>query len=293
MKKRITPFILTVVMMYAMAANATAYDEANWFVSVDIQQVRTKVLPLLPDRNESYQIANTMPEEAQTITLYGHSEVEDDVSMAVTGTFASFSFSDFLNAQLLRMGEQGKVSLYETTPYQDSLIEQYVFEEKRGDVSIYSAKVNNNLLILSLHQQEVKNWIDQKYSMYDLKNTGLVSLLVNVESAMAKVGADLKDHEGPFQSTLFKKIVQFSASVYESGDQLSLEASLGTADADSAKQMEQVINGLIAMNALSDIDKDKPVLAALMAGLNISNHGHELLISTGLPFALLSEIDVD
>ena len=91
MKKRITQLMFTMVMMYAMAANATAYDEANWFITIDVEQVRTKVLPLIPKSKEQVVLAQVVPHEVHNITMYGHSEAEDDLSLAVTGQFAGFS----------------------------------------------------------------------------------------------------------------------------------------------------------------------------------------------------------
>jgi len=293
MKKRITQLMFTMVMMYAMAANATAYDEANWFITIDVEQVRTKVLPLIPKSKEQVVLAQVVPHEVHNITMYGHSEAEDDLSLAVTGQFAGFSFNDHLQDQLLLLEQSDAILLDETESHRGRVIERYRIKEKQGDVGIYVAKVTDSLMVLSLQKAEVRNWIDQKYHMQDLSNNGLVSLLVNVESAMAKMGADLQAHQSPFQSTVFNKIAQFSASIYEAGDQLGLEAAVATADEASAKQMEQVLNGLIAMQALSEMNHDKPVLAALMAELMISNHGNELLITTALPFALLAEIDVD
>ena len=56
MKKTLTTLTLTVLFVWSAASQATAYDEANWYVSIDVQQVREKIVPLLPkeatDKND-------------------------------------------------------------------------------------------------------------------------------------------------------------------------------------------------------------------------------------------------
>jgi hypothetical protein len=296
MKKTLT--ILTLLFAWSASLQATAYDEANWYVSIDVQQVREKIVPLLPpngDNKYEFSVEQHVPEAVQQITLYGHSEAEDDLSVAINGDFASFSLNEYLIGLMSQVENTDEVSLtlYNTESYGGSVVEHYKVSGDDESKSFYSAIINDQTLVLSFEQQEVKNWIDNRYATHTLRSSGLVSLLVNIESAMAHMGADLKNTQNSFNSAVFQKITQFSASVYESGDSLTIESALATADEATAKQLEQVINGLVAMNALSNMDQDKPALDALVSALQITQQGQDLLLTTALPYALLPEINVD
>ena len=298
MKKTLTTLTLTVLFVWSAASQATAYDEANWYVSIDVQQVREKIVPLLPtdgDAKYEFSLEQHIPKEVQQITLYGHSEAEDDLSMAINGDFTSFSLNEHLIGLMNQVDADEEISLtlYNTENYAGSVVEQYTISGDDKSKSFYSAVIDGQTLVLSFAEQEVKNWIDNRYATHTLRSSGLVSLLVNTESAMAHMGADLKNTQKSFNSAVFQKITQFSASVYESGDSLTIESALATADEATAKQLEQVINGLVAMNALSNLDQDKPALNALASALVISQQGQDLLITTALPYALLPELDID
>jgi hypothetical protein len=298
MKKTLSILTLTVLFVWSTTSQATAYDEANWYVSIDVQQVREKIAPLLPKEasaNNDFSIEEHLPQEVQQITLYGHSEAEDDLSVAINGDFASFSLNEYLIGLMNQVDDHEEVSLtlYNTETYGGSVVEQYTVSGDGKSKSFYSTVINGQTLILSFEEQEVKNWIDNRYATHELSSSGLVSLLVNIESAMAHMGADLKNTQKSFNSAMFQKITQFSASVYETGDSLTIESALATADEATAKQLQQVINGLVAMNALSNLDQDKPALNALASALEISQQGNDLLITTSLPYALLPELDID
>ncbi len=299
MKKTLTTLTLTIILMCSFKTQASAYDEANWYITVDVAQVTSKIVPLLPKPKANkveFSVSEHLPQGLEQITLYGHSGVKDDLALAVTGDFTDFALNDYLN-KLMYLAEghdKADVSLFATEGYKGRSVEEYRISDGNESKSFFSSKISNELLVLSFEQSEVKNWIDNRYSTYELKNSGMVSVLVNIESAMAHMGADLKSHrkgkDAPFNSAVFKKITQFSASVFESGNDLAVDAALSTADDATAKQLEQVINGLVAMNALSNLDQDNQALSALLGSLKITNHGSDLLISAQLPYDLLSEL---
>ncbi|MFC3194911.1 hypothetical protein ACFODZ_11735 [Marinicella sediminis] len=298
MKKTLTTLTLMITLSWSFTSQATAYDEANWYVSIDVQQVRDKIVPLLPHNEpeqHEFSVAHHLPQEVHQVTLYGHSEAENDLSMAIKGDFARFSLNEYLLGLLYMVDDKEDVSLalFDSEAHGGSVVEHYQISGDNETKSFYSAIINEQTLVLSFDQQEVKNWIDKKYASHDLNSSGLVSLLVNIESAMAHMGADLASNQKSFNSAVFKKITQFSASVYETGDSLTIESALTTADEATARQLEQVINGLVAMNALSNLDQDKPALNALASALQISQQGQDLLITTALPYALIPEINID
>lgn len=295
MKKTLT--LMTLLLVSTFRSQASSYDEANWYLSVDVAQIKEKVLPLLPKETQpqdDFSLRDHLPQEVQKITLYGHTEKEDDVSVVLTGDFAAFSLNQYITDTVLQFKDESPITLTESIAHGGTVIDRFTADPKHGgDVEFFSARLNNQMLVISLDQSEVKNWIDQRYNPAELYQSDLISLLVNVESAMGKLGVDLSDHKRPFQSEMFTKVTQFSAAAYESGADLSIDLVLSTSDDATATQLVQVAQGLVAMNALSGATQEKPVLTTLLNGINISQQGTDLLVTTSVPFSLLPQINVD
>ncbi len=286
------------LFVLGLEAKASNYDQANWYATLDVQQLRSKIVPLIAG-NKGSNIQNKLdehlPKEVHQFTLYGHSENDEDVSVVVSGDFGQFQVNEYINSLMLLADPKEAVefSQFDNNQYGGQTLEHYQVSSGGKTVSFYSAKLSEDLIVISMQEQEVKNWLDNRYSGYDLKNSGMVSLLVNIESAMAHMGADLGSNKHTFNSAVFNKITQFSASIFEAGGNLNIETALSTADEATAKQLEQVINGLVAMNALSNLDQENELLSAAMTGLDIRNQGNDLLASTEFALSLIAEIDVD
>lgn len=298
MNKLLTTLILSLLLIGSMATQASSYDKSNWYFSLDLEQVRNTIVPLIPKNTEaknSFKMNEHLPAAVMQVTAYGHSEAENDLSLILSGDFTDFEVNDYIRGLMYSIDadEQVNIGLFDAVSHNGSLVEHFQVTGDGQTKSFYSAKISNQMIVVSFEQAEVMHWIDQKYSRYDLRNSGMVSLLINIDSAMAHMGADLKSNSKPFNSAVFKKITQFSASLYEADESIVVDAALSTADVDTAKQLEQVINGLIAMNALSNLDQDKPLLSALLSGLNISNQGSDLLISTGFALSLIPQLDIN
>ncbi len=291
-------FTTTLLFSWAFNSQAVSYDEANWYVTVDVNQVRNNIVPLLPERDQSdheFSFNEHLPQEVEQLSVYGHSEVENDLSLVINGQFAQFEINDYINSLLYMVDDKEgfDMVLFDTESHNGRLIEQYKATGENKSKSFYSTKVNDELIVLTLDINEAKNWIDNKYNSNELKHAGLISVLVNIESAMAHMGADLKSNRTSFNSAVFQKITQFSASVFQSGENLAIESALSTADTATAKQLEQVLNGLVAMNALSNLDNDNPFLSALAANLDISNQGNDLLLSSEFAMSLIPDMQID
>ena len=298
MKKTLTFILISGLFLISINSQATPYDQANWYFTVDVDQVRSKIVPLIPEHKEAQQdvsIQDVVPTEVKHITAYGHSEQEDDLTLYISGDFSSLTINEYITGLMYLVEDKGDFSVGVAQSYTHNgvLIEEYEIKADSKSKSFFTTQLDASTVVFSVAEAEVKNWIDGAYAGYDLSSSGMVSVLVNIESALAHMGADLKTNSKSFNSAVFKKITQFSASVYESGENLNLDAALSTADEATAKQLEQVVNGLIAMNALSNMNEEKPVLAEIMSALTISNQGKDLLISTGFAMSLIPEIDFD
>lgn len=300
MKKLTTTFVL---LFAALIAKASSYDQANWYVSVDVQQFKSSILPKLPIKIESeakFSFDDNIPDSVHKITVYGHSEKENDASFVISGDFQGFSLNEYIIDTMYSITDESPIALYNTQSYNGSQINHFKITPKEHNTvknhfekSFYSAKINNDLMAISFDKNEIENWVDQKYNASDLYKPNLVSILVDVEKATAHLGADLKSNNTHFNSAVFQKVQQVSASVSELTDAFALTAALKAADEDTAKQLKVLADGLIAMNALSGMSEEEPLLGATVEALKIEVHKNELLISTEVPFDLIPEIELD
>lgn len=298
MKNSLKLIGLLMLTVWTVDSQASNYNQANWYVTVDVNQVRTTIVPLM-SQGKSTEIKSALqkhlPQEVQQVSLYGNSEIEDDLSVVINGDFNTFEVNDYINSlmYLVEADKDFTVVLFDSYAYNNRLIEHYKLSRGNESKPLYSAKINDELIVLTVDPNEIESWVDNKYNSNELKSSGLVSVLVNIESAMAHVGANLGSNSQPFKSAVFNKITQFSASIYESGENLTIQSALTTADQATAKQLEQVINGLIAMNALSNLNQNNELLSAVLAGLEINNQGNDLLVSTEFALKLIAQVGSD
>ncbi len=295
MKKTFAVICLLLFFVLPIETRATSYDEANWYITVDVNQVRNTLLPVLPPNKYEaveFKISEHLPQGLEQISFYGHSDKDSDLSLVASGEFSSFELNEYINSLLYLVEDEDEVDvvLFDSSTHNSRLIEEYRVAGRDESKSFFSSKVNDALLVISLDENEVKHWIDNKYDANEFKNSGLVSVLVNIESAMAHMGADLKSNNRSFNSAVFQKINQFSASIIDAGDKLNIEAALSAADEATAKQLEQVINGLVAMNALSTNKHRSQLVTALLEALEISNQGNDLLIRTEFALSLITQM---
>lgn len=300
MKKLTTLLAIVFVSNFTHASN---YDQANWYVSLDVEQFKSSVLPKLPikvDSDAKFSIEGNIPDEVHKITVYGNSEKQNDASFVLSGNFSGFSLNEYIIDTMYKVTDESLISLFNTQNYNGSQINHFkIAPKEHPDVkhsikkSFFSAKINNDLMAISFDQDEVKNWIDENYNANELYKSNLVSILVDVEKATAHMGADLKTNNRHFNSAVFQKVHQVSASVSELTDAFSLTAALKSADEDTAKQLKVLADGLVAMNALSGMSDEEPLMGAVIEALKIEVHNNELLINIEIPFGLIPEIEVD
>ena len=71
MKKTLTFIFMTCLMLASINSQATPYDQANWYFTVDVEQVRSKIIPLIPEHKEAQHdvsIQDVIPTEVKNIT---------------------------------------------------------------------------------------------------------------------------------------------------------------------------------------------------------------------------------
>jgi hypothetical protein len=246
----------------------------------------------------SFDIEN-IPKEIDTITMYGDSRGSDDATAVLRGNFSQFSVYDFaLNFIYNKKDNAAKLLTESTIRYaaQDILVLE-VKDENKSDhearnKEVYFSTINDEVSVVSLNLNEVKNWIDNVYSPIDINNGSIFSVSVNVKSALAHMGMNLEKNSHMMHSEIFKKVTEVSASVTEANDDIVIEVALTATDAATATQIEQVISGLIAMNNLSGANDDNQLHAIFMQNLTIAKDDNTIMISTFAPIDELKNIDV-
>lgn len=305
MKKNIT--IILVACLISCTSFAASYDKSNWFLSVDINQLKTKVLPNLPvssNNDSQFLLQENIPDGVQSITAYGNSEEHGETSVVIAGQLENLTLIDFIETTFNNLKESKgakekfPLKIESSSSYQGVSINKFAFSEgivaeNLEDKVFYNAKMDDEFMIISKDKSEVQRWIDQVYNLNDLYKNELISASFNLENALAQLGTDLKSNHNMFNSAMFQKVTQISATVHELNNVLELNSSLKATDSETVKQLQMIVNGLLAMNALSDIGQDEPLISAVMSKLLIEANGNELLLSTEIPLNLIPEIEID
>lgn len=287
--------IILMILWLVSPVQAANFDEANWYLSADIVKIKERFMPhIIKNKaaNKSLKMTALMPEAMTQITLYGQTNQDDDVTAVIRGQFNQFSVSDYIAKLNLLADEGDELTVDSSLDYKGISIE-HIQSNEDEDVSIYASTLNQNMMVVGFDLAEVKNWINGRYSESDIIPTGMITLLVNVDAAMAHMGADLSRDNAGFKSTVFQKINHLSASVIDQDDSLMVEAALGTRDEATAQQVQQVVNGLIAMNALSDQSDKSDAWVGMMQKLRVVKKGQDLILSTSLPIDAAVEAVVD
>ena len=290
--KKLMMLLFFLMVSPGQAAN---FDEANWYLSADIAKIKERFMPHLNKNKaakKSLKISALLPEAVTQVTLYGQTNQDEDVTAVIRGQFNQFSVSDYIAKLNLLSDEGDELTVDSSLDYKGIGIE-HIQSNEDEDVSIYASTLNPQMMVVGFDLAEVKNWINGRYSESDIIPTGMITLLVNVDAAMAHMGADLSKNNDGFKSTVFQKINHLSASVMDMGSNLNVEAALGTRDEATAQQVQQVINGLVAMNALSSQADRSEAWMTMMNKLSVVKKGQDLILSTSIPFDIAIEAVAD
>ncbi len=286
---------IVLTFLVASSVQATNFDQANWYLSADIAKIKDRFMPHLVKNkaaDKSLKFSALFPDTLTQITLYGQTNQDDDVTAVIRGQFNQFSVSDYI-AKLNFLADAGdELNVDSSLDYKGTTIE-HIQSNEDDEVSIYASILNGQMMVVGFDLAEVKNWINGRYAESDVIPTGMLTLLVNADAAMAHMGADLSKNNGGFKSTVFQKINHLSASMTDQGSSLAVEAALGTRDEATAQQVQQVINGLVAMNDLSTQSDQSEAWMTMMQTLKVVKKGQNLILSTSIPFDVAIEAMLD
>ena len=295
--KSFTAFLFILILFVSLQSSA-GLNDATWYVSIDVDQIKN---------NEIYRVfqANInqppndfptkfekIPKEISYISLYGNAKGAENATAVIHGDFSQFSISDYALEFLYSQEDVAELINESSVGYKNQLIKVLQAEEVEGNdgqkiKEVYFSKVNNNLTVVSFQLDEVKNWIDQNYDNHQINKGSLFSVVVDVQSALAHMGMNIDESNHMMQSEIFQKVAQVSASASEVNSDMVLDVALTSNDEATAKQIEQVINGLVAMSNLSGSTDNNELNITLMQNLKIERNGNNILINT---YASIEEI---
>jgi len=312
MQKKKRPLFTTLMVLcltFSFNSQAVELNAADWFLSVNVATIKSSPLgAIIEEKSDadddeaiallSHVFGPDLPEQINEVNIYGSVNGEDDFSILVQGDFTTSSKAAFFAHENLRVDSRditfGSHTIQELTINENTAVIGFDGDEDIADVDtdvvVYAAEVRPDVLMLSRDLQDVKNWLSGQHDFSQLSQNGIFSMVVNVQEALARGGIKVDDHHHAFQSDLMKKLSQISFNLIEDGENMLIEAALSATDNDTAAQIQQVLNGLVALNALSNKNLQNDFGAQLLSNLKIESNGNNIIVSSYAPFALIDEL---
>ncbi|MFK8010555.1 MAG: hypothetical protein AB8B80_00845 [Marinicellaceae bacterium] len=293
MKQKIpfTTFIAMAFIMLLSFQSSASLNDATWYVTIDVDKIESNEIYKIFEqdiRMENHKGKSDfikIPEEISFISFYGNAEGAEDATAVIHGDFTQFSVNAYVLDFLYSQDDVSEFINESSVNYKNHEIQILEVDEEEGREGkkikeVYFSKVNNQLSVISFQLNEVKNWLDNTYDGHSINNGELFSVVVDVKSALAHMGMNIDKNTHMMQSEIFQKVTQASFSISEVNSDMVLDVALTTTDEATAKQIEQIINGLVAMANLSGANDENELQSAAMQNINIERKGTDILISS-------------
>ena len=302
--KNKSPLLLIILLLLtfiSFQSNAGSINDASWYLSIDLEQIRSnKIYNLLKDNGlkspnhdgHAFQVKmDTIPDEISYLTLYGKSKSKHDATLLIHGDFRSFDISQFVLDFMYTKDEISQLLKDRTIDYKGHTITVMTINKGGNDEAqdVFFTKINNNLSVVTFKRNDINSWIDGKYHDSDIKDGSLFSVVVNVKSAMTHMGMNIDKNDNALQSQMLKKVNQISASISEQLNEIHIDVALTAKNQEIANQIIMVGNGLIAMKNLSAENNDE-TLNKLIQNLSIIQEGNNVLINSFIDFNALEKL---
>ena len=294
-KTQINKTLIVLLAIFSLQLNAATIEDATWYLSVDIDKLQNNEAFKVLKEDKSEKISEVIGELQNVIshvTLYGNSKGSEDATAVIMGDFSSQTLADsvldLIYSKVKDKDISNKIS-ERTFEYNNHTIQVIIIQESSRNKEIFFSTINDHQTVVGFKLDEVKNWIDDKYDDIDIDNDSLFSVVVNVESALAHMAMNLGENNQMMNSELFHKVEQISASINENSGDIIIDVALSTKSEETATQIEQVINGLIAMANLSNSNDKNQLLKELINNVSIVKNNNNILINTFIAIDLLKE----
>lgn len=284
---------LTLALLFCFSAAASSLQvsvvpsDALWVLHLDIEKYASSELyKLLADKEGAAGINQKAGElfgkfkiepftDLKGITIYGRGKGEEDAVVAVSGNFDKPHLLGLIKAEATTKElPYGKYTLY------------------NWDKSDFGVFATDSLILLAEQEGSIKLALDALDGKIGNISSSPLMAQIKKESAEAMVvgaASDISSLAGEDEkSALLGKIRAASCSIAEKGDAFNLKIDIGADSAQTAKEMEQAIRGLIAIGNLQLAETTE--VKTLLQNINLALDGEKVRIALSYPIAKLAEM---
>lgn len=315
-KTRVAGFYAVLAMIF-WASNAFAINMSNagWYLHLDAKQIQNGPMASIIKNEEKdveefidMVLGHEFRKQIDQLTVYGDQAGYQDFTILLQG-----DFSKEAKTTLFSKFELGKD--YSTQKVSGTVVHQWKFDgidsekmdqkaatengnkNKNGKapkieinfdkgekpLQLYAAEISKNLIIVSHDFDEVKQWLKGAYSAKQLKRDGIFSVVVHLDRSLAHGGMNFgpENIDLGFDSKIMKKVDQVSFSVTDVKEVFHLEVGLVGKDEKVAKQIKDLVNGLLALRAMAGDEIDNEA-KALIDNLKIEMDGVNILLTSSI-----------
>ncbi|MCX6568807.1 MAG: hypothetical protein NT147_07140 [Candidatus Aminicenantes bacterium] len=261
-------------------------DGARWVAHLDMEKfISTKLYEFL-DKDGKFEIKSgdlnrwfkiDVPKDITGVTVFGLGPGDDQVVFAVSGKFDK--------AGLLALVALDKE--HQEIPYG-----AYTLYSSGSDE--YGAFINDNLIVFSEGRQAIEKVLDAAGGKAkNFASTPLNASLKGVPPTafLSGVMPDLSGFSGMnSQSKVLEKASGLFFMAQEKQDALQIRLQVTADSPESAKNMADVAQGIIAMGKLGGNDGDLAKIASLLAGLQVTLDGKVLKLDFERPSREIADI---
>ncbi len=286
---------LALLMGTAGAVNKT---NADWYLHLDIKAIEQGSLKdLIDHKTEDNDIDKVLvmafgehlKEELEKITVYGAHTGFNDFTLMMQGDFSDKARKDF--QQKMADGKN-----HATEKVSGNILHSWIFDGYHSDdgeldidvddddkpLQLYAAQLGRKAIVVSRDKNEVKAWMKGQYGLNELNHEGVFEVVVNLQNALAHGGFNFGKEKIDlgFDSSVMQKVSQFSFSVAQTEKTTDIEVGLVTKDKQIAIQLKNIVNGLIALQAIAgDMDED---IQAFTKNISIEAQGVNVILKSSI-----------
>lgn len=298
--KNIIAAIYMVIGLALLMGTADAVNKTNadWYLHLDIKAIEHGSLKDLIEHKTQdndvdkilvMAIGEHLKEELEKITVYGTHTGLNDFTLMMQGDFSDKARKDF--QQKMADGKNHGTEIVAGNTLHSWVFDGYhsadgelniEVDDDDKPLQLYAAELGGKAIVVSRDKNEVKSWMEGQYSINELDRDGVFEVVVNLQNALAHGG--FKFGKGKvdlgFDSSVMQKVSQFSFSVAQNKKTTDIEVGLVTKDKQIALQLKNIVNGLIALQAIAgDMDED---IQAFTKNLSIEAQGVNVILKSSI-----------
>ena len=239
------------------------YKPLFWGVEIDLKKMRQKniasTLKLIPIIDKfSIVDYEKIPKEIAILQMsqgYKHNEI---LTTIIHGDFNDFSATAFFDKFLARKYESDKFSVENKFKILGGTVSVHTVrntQKKYGQKikKIYIGRLKN-LIVFSHDLQEVKHWFSEPNAPLIISNEKVNNNVFLQFFLKGGFDLDSQKHlknQRAYESNIFRKAKNIHLIISESNNELFIGALISAKNNKVAKNIAQVLDGIVAVNSLS------------------------------------------